>query len=116
GRGEGRRDVRGRGPNRPPRPAARRAAAARAGGHRPAVRPLPERLRTEGMTVKIWFLTGSQGLYGEATLRQVAEQSQRIAAELNASLSAALGPAMAVEVEWRPVLTEADAIRRACLE
>jgi len=68
------------------------------------------------MTVKIWFLTGSQGLYGEATLRQVAEQSQRIAAELNASLSAALGPAMAVEVEWRPVLTEADAIRRACLE
>ena len=30
-----------------------------------------------------WFLTGSQGLYGEQTLRQVAEQSQRIAAALD---------------------------------
>ena len=29
---------------------------------------------------EVWFLTGSQGLYGEETLRQVAEQSQRIAA------------------------------------
>ena len=28
---------------------------------------------------EIWFLTGSQGLYGEETLRQVAEQSQEIA-------------------------------------
>ena len=27
---------------------------------------------------QVWFLTGSQALYGEETLRQVAEQSQRI--------------------------------------
>ena len=27
--------------------------------------------------VEIWFLTGSQSLYGEETLRQVAEQSQK---------------------------------------
>ncbi|TDD44855.1 L-arabinose isomerase [Nonomuraea terrae] len=54
--------------------------------------------------MKIWFLTGSQGLYGEDTLRQVAEQSQGIAAQLP------------VEVEWKPVLTDAAAIRRIMLD
>lgn len=59
---------------------------------------------------QVWFLTGSQGLYGEQTLRQVAEQSQRIAAALDGD------PAMPVEVVWKPVLTDASAIRRICLE
>ncbi|WP_219468985.1 L-arabinose isomerase [Nonomuraea rhizosphaerae] len=54
--------------------------------------------------MNIWFLTGSQGLYGEDTLRQVAEQSQRIAAQLP------------MPVEWKPVLTDAAAIRRVMLE
>ncbi|GAA4224765.1 L-arabinose isomerase [Streptosporangium album] len=58
--------------------------------------------------MKVWFLTGSQGLYGEDTLRQVAEQSRRIAT--------ALGGALPFEVEWKPVLTDAAAIRRICLE
>lgn len=58
--------------------------------------------------MKLWFLTGSQGLYGEDTLRQVAEQSRRIATEL--------GEALPFTVEWRPVLTDAAAIRRVCLE
>ena len=31
---------------------------------------------------EIWFCTGSQDLYGEETLRQVAEQSRAIAAQL----------------------------------
>jgi L-arabinose isomerase len=57
---------------------------------------------------EIWFLTGSQGLYGEDTLRQVAEQSQTIAARLNDDLP--------VRVRWLPVLTDASAIRRVCLE
>lgn len=56
---------------------------------------------------QIWFLTGSQGLYGEETLRQVAEQSTRIAQEL--------GAALPVELVWKPVLTDSDAIRRAAL-
>ncbi|MFI9318285.1 L-arabinose isomerase [Kitasatospora aureofaciens] len=59
---------------------------------------------------QVWFLTGSQGLYGEQTLRQVAEQSQRIAAALDGD------PAMPVGVVWKPVLTDASAIRRICLE
>src|SRR5436190_9515275 len=57
---------------------------------------------------QVWFLTGSQALYGEETLRQVAEQSQRIVDTLAAPLS--------VPLVWRPVLTTADAIRRACLD
>ncbi|WP_033347402.1 L-arabinose isomerase [Kitasatospora aureofaciens] len=59
---------------------------------------------------QVWFLTGSQGLYGEQTLRQVAEQSRRIAEALEGD------PAMPVEVVWKPVLTDASAIRRICLE
>ena len=34
---------------------------------------------------QIWFLTGSQGLYGQDTLRQVADQSQQIQRALDAS-------------------------------
>ncbi|MFF0243454.1 L-arabinose isomerase [Streptosporangium sandarakinum] len=58
--------------------------------------------------MKLWFLTGSQGLYGEDTLRQVAGQSREIAGTL--------GEALPFEVEWLPVLTDAAAIRRVCLE
>ena len=56
---------------------------------------------------EVWFLTGSQGLYGEETLQQVAEQSQRVAQALD---EAAEVPARVV---WQPVLTDAAAIRRA---
>ena len=58
--------------------------------------------------VEIWFLTGSQSLYGEETLRQVADQSRQIAETL--------GGGLATRVVWKPVLTTADAIRRACLD
>ncbi|WP_373312437.1 L-arabinose isomerase [Asanoa siamensis] len=54
---------------------------------------------------EVWFLTGSQGLYGEDTLAQVAEQSQRVAAAL------ATSSAVPVRVIWQPVLTSSDAIR-----
>src|SRR4051812_3753639 len=56
---------------------------------------------------EVWFLTGSQGLYGEDTLQQVAEQSQRVARALD---EAAEVPARVV---WKPVLKDAEAIRRA---
>jgi L-arabinose isomerase len=59
---------------------------------------------------EVWFLTGSQGLYGEDTLRQVAAQSQQIAQALDAQAS------LGVRVVWTPVLTDAAAIRRACLD
>jgi L-arabinose isomerase len=56
---------------------------------------------------EIWFLTGSQTLYGEETLRQVADQSRAIAAGLQTPGTV---PAAVV---WKPVLTGPDAIRRA---
>ena len=59
---------------------------------------------------EVWFVTGSQNLYGEETLRQVAEQSQAIAAALAAA------PGIAVKVAWKPVLKDAAAIRRLCLD
>jgi len=58
----------------------------------------------------VWFLTGSQGLYGEETLRQVAEQSQAVATGLQGSSD------IPVTVVWKPVLTDSDSIRRAVLE
>jgi L-arabinose isomerase len=56
----------------------------------------------------IWFLAGSQSLYGEATLRQVAEQSRSIAATLDERLP--------LPVQWQQVLTEPEAIRRVMVE
>ncbi|GAA3223502.1 L-arabinose isomerase [Pseudonocardia petroleophila] len=53
------------------------------------------------------FLTGSQGLYGEDTLAQVAAQSQEIVKLLDA---AGTVPASVV---WQPVLTDSAGIARA---
>ena len=58
----------------------------------------------------VWFLTGSQHLYGDDVLRQVAAHSQDIAAALDAD------PRIPVRVVWRSVLTDAAAIRRTCIE
>jgi L-arabinose isomerase len=57
---------------------------------------------------EVWFLTGSQHLYGPETLEQVAQQSRTIAE--------ALGAEVPVRVVWKPVLTDAEAIRRTMLE
>jgi L-arabinose isomerase len=59
---------------------------------------------------EIWFLTGSQDLYGEETLAQVAEQSQAVAAALDGAAD------VPVRIVWKPVLKDRDAIRRAALE
>ncbi|WP_129337596.1 L-arabinose isomerase [Cellulomonas endophytica] len=59
---------------------------------------------------EIWFLTGSQDLYGEETLRQVAEQSQAVAALLDGS------DAVHARIVWKPVLKDSEAIRRAVLD
>ncbi|MFD4016996.1 L-arabinose isomerase [Streptomyces sp. SH5] len=55
---------------------------------------------------QIWFLTGSQHLYGAETLNQVAEQSARIQEMLSAS------GRIGADIVGKPVLTEASAIRR----
>ena len=57
-----------------------------------------------------WFLTGSQHLYGEETLEQVAEDSRAIATALDADAR------IPVRVVFKPVLVTADAIRDVCRE
>ncbi|MBC7290166.1 MAG: L-arabinose isomerase, partial [Actinotalea sp.] len=59
---------------------------------------------------EVWFLTGSQDLYGEETLRQVAEQSQAIARQLHEA------DAVPATVVWKPVLKDREAIHRMALE
>jgi L-arabinose isomerase len=59
--------------------------------------------------LEIWFLTGSQHLYGPETLRQVAGQSVQIAGELDTA------PSVPVKITWKPVLTQPDEIRRTML-
>ncbi len=59
---------------------------------------------------EVWFLTGSQNLYGEETLKQVAEQSKAISDALQAASD------IPVTVTWKPVLKDSDSIRRIALE
>jgi L-arabinose isomerase len=57
---------------------------------------------------EVWFVTGSQHLYGPETLKQVAEDSKTIATSLSEKL-----PVMVV---FKPILTTPEAIHALCLE
>jgi L-arabinose isomerase len=59
---------------------------------------------------EVWFITGSQHLYGPKTLEKVAEHSKEIAAALDASKH------LPVKIVFKPVLTTTEAIRELCLE
>jgi L-arabinose isomerase len=59
---------------------------------------------------EVWFVTGSQHLYGPETLQQVADHSQEIARALDQSSR------IPVRIVFKPVLTTPDAIRDLCLE
>jgi L-arabinose isomerase len=55
---------------------------------------------------EVWFVTGSQSLYGEETLQQVAEQSRGVADGL---------AGLPVRVVWKPVLIDTDGIAALAL-
>ena len=59
---------------------------------------------------EVWFVTGSQHLYGSQTLGKVDQHSKEIAQALSASSS------IPVQVVFKPVLTTPDAIHALCLE
>ena len=59
---------------------------------------------------QIWFVTGSQGLYGDDVLEQVAAQSKEVAARLRDSGVLPTG------VSWRPVVTTAESIHAVALD
>jgi len=66
--------------------------------------------QSQSTTPEIWYLTGSQHLYGPETLKQVAANSQRIVQELNASGK------LPYPVVFKPILTRPEEIRAICLE
>jgi L-arabinose isomerase len=60
--------------------------------------------------LEVWFVTGSQHLYGEETLRKVAEDSKTIAQALDRS------DKVPVRVVFKPVLTTPGAITQLCTD
>ncbi len=59
---------------------------------------------------EVWFVTGSQHLYGPETLDQVAEHSTTLARALDEAAS------IPVQVVFKPVMTGPDEIRDLCLQ
>jgi L-arabinose isomerase len=60
--------------------------------------------------LEVWFVTGSQHLYGETTLRNVAEHSQEM------SQNMAQSGKLPVKLIFKPVVTTPDAITELCRE
>jgi L-arabinose isomerase len=58
---------------------------------------------------EVWFVTGSQHLYGPKTLEQVAEHSREIAERLNDFMH------IPVRVVYKDILTTTEEIRQICL-
>jgi L-arabinose isomerase len=62
------------------------------------------------MKKEVWFITGSQDLYGPATLKQVAVDSQKIADFLGKSKK------ISQKIIFKPVLTSPASITKICSE
>ena len=61
-------------------------------------------------TKEVWFITGTQHLYGPDTLKQVAADSAIIASALDKS------PKISQKVVFKPILTTPDSITEICTE
>ena len=59
---------------------------------------------------EIWFVTGSQDLYGPETLKQVAADSVKIASSLNEAAE------ISQKIVFKPVLTSPESIYKLCSE
>ncbi len=59
---------------------------------------------------EVWFITGSQHLYGEKALHEVADHSRKIAEGLNNSGK------LPIKVIFKPVVTTPEAIYDLCME
>ncbi|MEJ2045360.1 MAG: L-arabinose isomerase [Reinekea sp.] len=57
----------------------------------------------------IWFITGSQHLYGDSVLKQVAANSNQLVAGLNAEAN------LPLTIEFKSVVTTPDEIHKICL-
>ena len=62
------------------------------------------------MALEVWFITGTQHLYGEETLKQVTAESQQIADALDADGT------IPAKVVFKPILTDTEAITQLMVE
>jgi L-arabinose isomerase len=62
----------------------------------------------ELQNLKIWFLTGTQYLYGEKTLRQISQNAQWVVEGLNKS------KAIPLEIVFKPILKTQEEITQIC--
>lgn len=62
----------------------------------------------QGKALQVWFITGSQHLYGDETLRQVANNARTIAEALHNSTS------IPVDVVWKPTVATTEEIYNIC--
>ena len=60
--------------------------------------------------LEVWFATGTQHLYGDETLKQVAADSEKIVNSLNQSGK------LPVKVVFKPILTTPELIHQLCLD
>jgi len=60
--------------------------------------------------LELWFVAGSQGLYGEDALRQVGKNARVVAAALDGAA------AIPLKVVAKPIVTSSDAIEAVCNE
>jgi len=60
--------------------------------------------------LEVWFVTGSQHLYGDETLKKVAEHSQKIAASLNKAKQ------ISVKIIFKPTVKSTEEIFSVCQE
>src|SRR5207302_3649403 len=67
-------------------------------------------LKMDWKSLEVWFVTGSQHLYGEAALGQVAENSRRVVEGLNSS------GRLPVRVVFKQVVTTQESILEVCRE
>src|SRR6476646_953825 len=65
---------------------------------------------TDLKSLEVWFVTGSQHLYGEETLKQVAVHAQQIATSLNAAKQ------IPVQILWKPIVKTTEEIYSVCSE
>lgn len=62
------------------------------------------------MTKQVWFLTGSQDLYGPEILEQVAEQSKEVISRISQGLTAP------IEIVWKPILKNTTNVKQTMLD
>ncbi|MFM7013834.1 MAG: L-arabinose isomerase [Actinomycetota bacterium] len=60
--------------------------------------------------LEIWFVTGSQNLYGEETLRQVAEQSKKVVEQLSE------GSSFPAKIVWKEVVKTPEEIKQTLMD